>query len=840
MGLMVARRSIVAAVASLCALCALAALGAPAALAVEPPVIEDESVLDAAGTSATLQATINPKGSETTYRFEYGTSEAYGAQAPIPDGFVGANSAGVTVSAEMQGLAPATTYHYRVVAVVAARGESVSSADHTFTTQPSGSELALLDGRQWELVSPSNKHGATILPIGEVGVIQAAADGHAISYYANAPTELEPGGYSNAVQALSIRGPREWASQDIATPHNAATGVSVGQGYEYRFFSSDLSLAMVEPQGPFTPLSTEATERTPYIRDNANCVPSPPTCYMPLVTAGNVTSGAEFGGNPSYLKGAAQFVGATSDLSHVVLSSFEVGLTSTPGDMGGLYEWSDGKLRLVSIKPASEGGGPVSYLAGREPPVLGSSDQHNARRAISANGALVFWSDAFGENQLYVRDMVKGETLRIGTGRAEFQIATSNGSRIFYIEASNLYACDLSEVAGKLACDATQLATEVQGTIMGASEDGSYVYFVSTATMATGALAGDDNLYVEHYNGTAWEAPNSIAVLSGEDFPDWLGSLNDLTGRVSANGRWLAFMSQRSLTGYDTRDAVSGQPDEEVYLYHASTRKLVCASCDPTGARPNGSMYGEGVYGKSGLLGGGDRVWGQERWLAANIPGWTPYELGRALYQSRYLSNEGRLFFNSGDALVPQDVNGTWDVYEYEPPGVGSCGTSGATFTARSEGCIDLVSSGGSADQSAFMDASENGNDVFFLTTSHLSARDIDTSFDIYDAHVCSPGAPCVSSPVSPPACTTGDSCKAAPSPQPSVFGAPPSATFAGIGNVTESSAGAVRPRSLTRAQKLRRALRACRKKRSRHRRIVCKRRARKLYGVKKATRGSR
>ena len=37
------------------------------------------------------------------------------------------------------------------------------------------------------------------------------------------------------------------------------------------------------------------------------------------------------------------------------------------------------------------------------------------------------------------------------------------------------------------------------------------------------------------------------------------------------------------------------------------------------------------------------------------------------LYQSRYLSNEGRLFFNSADALVPHDSNGREDVYEYEP-----------------------------------------------------------------------------------------------------------------------------------------------------------------------------
>ena len=62
-----------------------------------------------------------------------------------------------------------------------------------------------------------------------------------------------------------------------------------------------------------------------------------------------------------------------------------------------------------------------------------------------------------------------------------------------------------------------------------------------------------------------------------------------VSSRVSPDGRYLAFMSERSLTGYDNRDAVSGQPDEEeVYLYDASTGHLACASCNPTGARPVG------------------------------------------------------------------------------------------------------------------------------------------------------------------------------------------------------------------------------------------------------------
>ena len=56
---------------------------------------------------------------------------------------------------------------------------------------------------------------------------------------------------------------------------------------------------------------------------------------------------------------------------------------------------------------------------------------------------------------------------------------------------------------------------------------------------------------------------------------------------------------------------------------------------------------------------------------------------------------------------------------------------------------------------------------------------------------------PCRTSPVSAPPCDSGDSCKAAPSPQPAVFGAPASATFSGAGNVASSPpAQAVKPKA--------------------------------------------
>ena len=154
---------------------------------------------------------------------------------------------------------------------------------------------------------------------------------------------------------------------------------------------------------------------------------------------------------------------------------------------------------------------------------------------------------------------------------------------------------------------------------------------------------------MSHYTGTEWET-KFIATLSGEDAHDWEGTeglfpealgLAKLTARVSPDGRYLAFMSDRSLTGYDNHDANSGEPDEEVFLYDATQRnRLVCASCDPTGARPVGLLEGN-VEDRSSIATGN---WGG-RWLAGAFRDGN-VEPEQAIYQSRYLSDSGRLFFN--------------------------------------------------------------------------------------------------------------------------------------------------------------------------------------------------
>jgi hypothetical protein len=830
-------------------------------LAFGPALIESTSAIAVDSNNATVQAQVNPNNVDTRIRVEYGTEPAvYTQSTRVLD--LGSGGIGQLASFQLTGLDPGTVYHYRVVAesVLGEGSEAVDGPDRVFVTQQGASLGGLPDDRMWEWVSPAQKRGAeAVIPNEGGGVAQSSSDGDVFTFLVDLPTEAEPAGGLSEVQVLSRRTAAGWVSSDIALPHEAPAGVNIGQGDEYRFFSADLSLGLAQPFGGFVQgISAEASEQTPFLRTDltGGDVESPCAtgCYRPLVTAAegheNVPTGTVFATPCKSNQCGPQFVGATPDLEHVVLSSENPLLGGAPEHS--LYEWSGGQLALASVLPDG------SPAPARSAPELGYHET-STRNAISVDGSRVVWSAEEGlaanEEGLFERFMATKTTIKIAPRDAQFQFANSGGSKIIFSEAGDLRECQILETEEQPSCQISDLSPaaageipDVQGTIPGASEDGSYVYFVANGVLQNNGVlvagarpgncgldshTGECNLYVNH-DGVI----KLIAVLSGkEDYPDWANeglSVTKLTDRVSPNGRWFAFMSSRSLTGYDNRDAVSGEPEEEVYLYDAEANngegRLVCASCDPTGARPHGILDVGTVVNTLAI--DNRRHWAGH-WIAADLPDWVPYRSSQTAYQSRYLFDSGRLLFNGVGALVPQDSNGTADVYESEPPGVGGCSEASLSFSASSGGCVALISSGTSKEESAFADASENGDDVFFYTTAQLVRADVDTSMDVYDARVV--GGFGESPP--PPVCE-GDACQspfAAPTDQ-----TPGSLTYHGPGNQTSVQAGVTakpRSRSLTRAQRLAAALRKCRAERSARRRAKCISEAKRHYGPSKAAR---
>jgi hypothetical protein len=472
---------------------------------------------------------------------------------------------------------------------------------------------------------------------------------------------------------------------------------------------------------------------------------------------------------------------------------------------------------------------------------------------------------------------------------ARYQTASVDGSHVFFLDTARLTADSTLTPIGEgapadlyvwvpegvegctpssanwsgggcltdLTAHSEQRSADVQGLVIGASEEGTFVYFVANGVLAEGAQAGDCadsevpnpakeacNLYVARLEGGKWET-RMITRLAGDDKNDWAGGslavlgLGSMTSRVAPNGRFLAFMSDQSLTGYENLDAISGARDEEVFLYDWDARHLTCASCKHD-SRPEGVFDTENAGEGVGLLVDRPGLW-RERWLAGNIPGWTPLAGFYAPQQSRYLSNEGRLFFNSPDQLADLPAGEQYvhkeNVYQYEPNGLGSCTKSG--------GCVSLVSSGTSSRESAFIDTSPSGDDVFFVTSQQLLPQDRDQSFDLYDARVCTDASPCLP-PESPPPPPCGDeaSCRPPGTPPPA-FGSAGTTTTGASGNTAQSETRGeikVKKKKPTRKQLLAKALKKCHTKykgkshKAKKRRAACERQARRKYGTRHAT----
>jgi hypothetical protein len=471
---------------------------------------------------------------------------------------------------------------------------------------------------------------------------------------------------------------------------------------------------------------------------------------------------------PGVTPADARFQAASANLSHVIFTETSPLAEGARYGVENLYESDEGALRLVSVLP--DGTAVTGSLAAKA-----GTREHES--VVSGDGSHVLFTYAGalydridGQRSVQIDEQQGGPG---SSGGGSFMAATSDGSKVFFLDCNrltadstavsaqgchdilnrptgnDLYEYDLAKPPGQRLTD---LSVDHEGSdALGADvlrvtplgrHDSSYVYFVAKGVLASntreftnsegktvveGAEAGKQNLYLWNGNKTTFVA---TGVLSSGRFGD---------EQTSPDGKWLAFESQNSLTGYDD-SGLGGGESAELFLYSAATGQLVCASCNPTG-EPAGGV--------------------------AQFPGRPGDGLG--VFGSRHvLTDAGQVFFETSAALVPSDTNGQLDVYEFQG------------------GRVNLISSGTSSSESNLEDVSESGNDVFFRSNQALVPQDTqEGQVVIYDARVAG-GFP---APASPPACTTADACRTPVSPQPSIYGAPASQTFSGLGNLAPPEA---------------------------------------------------
>jgi hypothetical protein len=601
--------------------------------------------------------------------------------------------------------------------------------------------------RAWEMVSPLDKNGGEVDANGNTMI--ASSDGNGFTFTSHSVFGDAVGSGVVAIGAyLSRRSADGWSTHGI-TPLSQPTPPQIFFGpTETPVFSADLSRGLT--RGYDLPGATDdaPNRENLYLEDTA-------TRDLRTISLAQIEGKTvEYFPFEFFVK-ENLLLGASSDLLHFAWMSLSQLLPDNtapgyPNFSSNVYTWDDGKLHLAGLLPD----GTV--------PAEGSWVTPTAYRgAMSADGSRQAFLAAPtpGMPQLYLRidhsrtawitesenPSFPGEAERVA-----FEGMTPDGKNVFFVTDSPLLEEDqfpgsdlyrwtdspdpetdpnltLVTHGGAL----NDSASGAGGALVGMSNDGEIVYYyLSSGDLEVSdrgqrrpiAFVHPTSFAQEHLNVTSWQ-------------PGY--------ARVSPDGRWLAYIASGFLD------------DKAMRLYDLESDSLLCASCPAGGGAPAHAAITPTM--------GGNRF---------DHVGTRP----------NFLTDDGRAFFSTEAPLLPEDVNGAFDAYEFD-------GRTGA---------LHLLSSGRGEGASMFADASRSGDDVFIATRQSLVAGDTDSALDFYDVRA---GGGFVE-PDPPPRPCEGDACQGPPAPG-QTAGSPASSAVRGAGNVKHRRCGAKR-RKVRRAGKVR------------------------------------
>ncbi len=852
-----------------------------------PPLIESASATPLTPAEARLDAKIDPMGFNTTYWFELGPTAAYGTRVPVPPGTLALASGSQTVTSPVTGLSSDTTYHFRVVAE-SSEGRT-TGGDHTFVS-PSGAGTVLPDARSYEMVTPSYKAGvpvtgapATItndgtkllgLSLGGFAGVEndeVGTNGEFGAWYAF--NRVEGSGWSAA--------PATPAAKDLphAVPQVTGPDTSIwssatvpgggGHGEEHLILrSADGSLRDIGPVWPpavgahrsLTTYVVEAAtgdgshvvysiEYGPFLWPFDSTVPARPSLYAydgPQAAPSLVgVSGAR--GSSSLISQCGTVLGDAWEANGSVLNALS----------------NDGASIVFTAVAGSEHASPYAHTTCADGEGhTGAAPAANELYARVAGSSTTWVSEPACSRVSPACHNVSTDTYTTAAqseaAAVRFAGASASGSKVFFSTTQqltngdtdatpDLYEYDFSAPAGQRLVQVSAggmgdptpgSSADVQG-VAGVSEDGERVYFVARGVLtdepnSTGdrAQPGADNLYLYAPDAThpgqhstsfvarLCSGPQTSGTVADAQCPTTLNAdeatltdnHNDLglwrpsekpQINLTPDGRFAVFASYGDLTADDTSTA------RQVFEYDGQTGTLTRIS-----------------IGERGFNDGGNAGLGDARIVSSyhTAHGFTDSTSRRVGSRMRTMSDDGSyVFFQSPAGLVPHalndvpiDASGDFaqNVYEYHAGHV--------YLISDGNDTASQITKEGHQSAVTLIGTTPTGRDVFFTTADRLVAQDTDTQIDIYDARVDGGFPP----PPVESACRD-EGCQGVSSTP--LFTAPPaSAGFFGPGNATPPM---IKP--LTRAQQLAKALRACRAKKVKRKRLQCKARARRRYGAK-------
>jgi hypothetical protein len=491
-------------------------------------------------TTASIQGTVTPLGQQSAYYFEYGTTADYGRRSPAgAPGVAGNGFAARGVSADLQGLAQGTTYHYRLVATNAS-GTSYG-ADRTFTT--SSAEVT----RGYEMVSPAEKTGVPV--DSHFTGFKARADGNAIVYTTQ---KAVYDGASAAVYKPRVLGTRTasgWLSDPLDPPTlTSAPGQDTFGGVVA--VSDDMSRVLVISTHRLGAQGVEGNGNL-YVHNLSD------DSYDLVASSSSSNLYAELAG----IAVSQHFVGASSDLGTV---AFNVDVPLRPGDPSGdnnVYTWTKATgLQLASVMPDGT-------------PAVGVGSTNSVLRdgnVLSSDGSRVFFTvtgvGLFLRQHGVTTSVVASQPAGPNDPNDPSLLAASPDGRyvIFAASGSNPLTNDAPAVPNDVyRYDVDRGTMEYMAT--DAPSNTSFIGRPASNRFYFTTLHGGDLYYVE--------GNTSTLIASG------VGAIS--TYAASPDGRYFAYRS-----------------GSEIYLYDAASGSLSCPSCRSDG----GGSGGLAQLGQADLL----------------------------------------------------------------------------------------------------------------------------------------------------------------------------------------------------------------------------------------------
>jgi hypothetical protein len=703
-----------------------------------PPLATTKTAQPVFYDEATLRGEVDPSGLATEYHFEYGTAAGeYDHSTPVAQ--LPAGDGPVAVQAVLVGLQEGVEYYFRLVAENEA-GEAFG-AEQSFRAlkRPDGDPCPndqfrtglganLPDCRAYELVTPAETSGFTPHAAGNgspgagftnwLVTPRGAGAGESLAYFSNGTLPgFDGNGFLDGYRAR--RGPGEhppegWSSEIFSPSYPEAVpgfdnvlsqqGVAADQLY---------SFWRIDPEETFPQtLAAGIYLRTPEgIADTQCTTPGHQPGRYELVGCGRL--GADPDAQSRFLSPGG---------AHVIFASAkELETGAAPAPAVAIYDRAAGasSATVISVKPQDldEDGKGDPFAAGESATYIASSEDGTAT-LFKVGGVLYLHRGA--------------QSTEIAASPNTFAGLSRDGTRVFYAAAASgdapatLRACDL-EAAGPCSASPARVEIAANSIFLNVSADGSKVFFSSkdaipgTTANENGetALPGERNLY--EWDWTT-KATSFIARLHPDDFvlagfgaipgmnlARWTAAVNPggsgpahSPARSTPDGGVLVFQSHAQLTSYDNE--AGGKRHGEIYRYEPAAApggRLLCVSCDPTGAPPSADAMLQDIR------------------TGTNVDATTVIP--------NLVDAGTEVFFQSPDRLLPEDANSVVDVYEWQAEGE-DCETG--------EGCLGLISSGQGEQPSFLFSMSADGQDVFFTTREKLVGADVPGSPSIYDARV--------------------------------------------------------------------------------------------------------